>query len=390
MRATRSGRLRESTVWKICLTAIAALALTAIWQLAAHARGTGRVVPVPKVRVAARPIEFHGKRAMLVRNITVARIQGVHLQVTCEQRCVRYPTPIRESEPAKGVKRFAGANWIIVSGHHIRVTVTRQGRIGRYLVLGIRARRAGQSSLVVLRSGCLGSRGNTVGCPGHTPPKGSPVKGGNHKSSDSSAPRAPGSLAVSAVSETSLSLTWLASTDNVGVTGYALLRDNNRVASVSGLGYTFTGLACGHSYRLGVFAYDAAGNTSAPSSVTATTASCPPGARLSNDESLLAAKSQYLQSPSGRYRFVMQADSNLVLYGPSGALWDNGTFGKGAKELRMQGDGNLVVYNTSNQAIWATHTAQHYNAFLVVQDDGNVVIYEGSSALWSTGTAGKS
>jgi hypothetical protein len=391
MRAARSGRPRASIVWKVSLAAIAALALTATWQLAAVARGTGKVVPEPQVRVTAHPIEFHGKRAVLVRNITVAHVQGVHLQVTCEQHCVRYPTPIRESEPAKGVKRFAGANWIIVAGHQIHVTVTRHGRIGRYLILGIKAQRPGQSSLVVFRSGCLGSQGNTVGCPGHvsTPPKGSPVKGGEHESSDSAAPSAPGGLAIPAASETSLSLTWLASADNVGVVGYALLRDNNRVASVNGLGYTFTGLACGHSYRLSVFAYDAAGNTSAPSSLTTATASCPPAARLSNDEGLLAAKSQYLQSPDGRYRFVMQADSNLVLYGPSGALWATDTAGKGARELRMQADGNLVIYNTNSLAVWATYTTHHYNAFLAVQNDGNVVIYEGSSVLWSTETAGK-
>lgn len=51
-----------------------------------------------------------------------------------------------------------------------------------------------------------------------------------------------------------------------------------------------------------------------------------PSNHMSNDQRLLASKNQYLRSSDGRYRFVMQSDSNLVLYGPSGrALWASNT-----------------------------------------------------------------
>jgi hypothetical protein len=55
----------------------------------------------------------------------------------------------------------------------------------------------------------------------------------------------------------------------------------------------------------------------------------------------------------------------------------------------MQGDGNLVMYNAADRPVWASNTAGHYDAFLVVQNDGNVVIYDGGRPIWATGTAGR-
>jgi len=53
----------------------------------------------------------------------------------------------------------------------------------------------------------------------------------------------------------------------------------------------------------------------------------------------------------------------------------------------LQGDGNLVIYTFGGQAIWASNTAGHDGAFLVVQSDGNVVIYwPNTPPIWATGT----
>lgn len=115
-----------------------------------------------------------------------------------------------------------------------------------------------------------------------------------------------------------------------------------------------------------------------------------PANRMSNDQRLLASKSQSLRSSDGRYRFVMQSDSSLVLYGPSGrALWASNTVGRGAHHLRMQGDGNLVIYNAANKPIWTSGTPRRYDAHLIVQNDGNVVIYNKGNPVWATGTDGR-
>lgn len=51
----------------------------------------------------------------------------------------------------------------------------------------------------------------------------------------------------------------------------------------------------------------------------------------------------------------------------------------------MQGDGNFVLYAGST-ALWSSNTAGHPGAHLAVQDDGNVVVYQSSTPLWSSNT----
>jgi chitodextrinase len=93
---------------------------------------------------------------------------------------------------------------------------------------------------------------------------------------DTQAPSAPGSLAVSSATTTSIGVKWNASSDDVGVSGYGVYRDGSSVGSTSSTSYSYSGLACGRSYTLAVDAADAAGNRSARSTITASTAACPP------------------------------------------------------------------------------------------------------------------
>jgi len=49
----------------------------------------------------------------------------------------------------------------------------------------------------------------------------------------------------------------------------------------------------------------------------------------------------------------------------------------------MQGDGNLVLYDTSGQPIWASGTQGNPGAFLAVQNDGNLVIFDSAGhSIW--------
>jgi len=83
---------------------------------------------------------------------------------------------------------------------------------------------------------------------------------------DTVPPSAPSALSASGLTTTSLTLSWTASADNVGVAGYRMYRDGALVASPSATTVSITGLAAGTTYAFTVAAFDAAGNVSALSS----------------------------------------------------------------------------------------------------------------------------
>jgi chitodextrinase len=89
---------------------------------------------------------------------------------------------------------------------------------------------------------------------------------------DTTPPTAPTGLAASGTTATSTSLSWGASTDNVGVAGYHVLQDGTQIATVTGTTYAATGLSPSTAYTYQVNAFDAAGNVSAGSNmITVTT-----------------------------------------------------------------------------------------------------------------------
>lgn len=93
-------------------------------------------------------------------------------------------------------------------------------------------------------------------------------------SSDTQAPTTPGSLAAGTATTTSIPLSWTASTDNVGVTGYNIYNGTTLITTVTTTSYTVSGLTCNASYTFGVSARDAAGNESAKATVSKTTVAC--------------------------------------------------------------------------------------------------------------------
>jgi len=83
---------------------------------------------------------------------------------------------------------------------------------------------------------------------------------------DTTPPSAPTGLTASNVTTTSATLSWTASTDNVGVTGYTLYDGTSIAASTSGLSASVSGLTPATTHGFTVVAKDAAGNISASSS----------------------------------------------------------------------------------------------------------------------------
>jgi chitodextrinase len=81
---------------------------------------------------------------------------------------------------------------------------------------------------------------------------------------DTTKPSAPGQLTLTP-GKTSITLKWVAASDNVGVKAYRVYRSSTLIATVAGpaLTYTNTGLKTGTSYSYHLTAVDAAGNVSA-------------------------------------------------------------------------------------------------------------------------------
>ena len=87
--------------------------------------------------------------------------------------------------------------------------------------------------------------------------------GGNQNTGDTTAPTAPGNVALAANDGYTTNITWSASTDNVGVTGYQVYRDGAALGSVLSAGttsYQDQTVVPGNTYEYAVKAFDAANN----------------------------------------------------------------------------------------------------------------------------------
>ena len=116
---------------------------------------------------------------------------------------------------------------------------------------------------------------NAKDAAGNTSPNSNTI---NITTPDTQAPTAPTGLAVSNITQTGASLSWTASTDNIGVAGYDVYQNGIKVntALVTTTNYAISGLTPGTAYQFYVSAKDAAGNTSANSNtVNITTLSGP-------------------------------------------------------------------------------------------------------------------
>ncbi|BCB76115.1 hypothetical protein GCM10022251_67900 [Phytohabitans flavus] len=162
-------------------------------------------------------------------------------------------------------------------------------------------------------------------------------------------PTAPGNLTVTAKSSTSVSLSWTASTDNAGVTGYQVLRGGAVVATTAGTSATVTGLSPATAYSFQVTAQDAAGNTSPPSNtVSVTTDPAPqPGGNLAAGRPATASSQTQSYGPGN------------VVDGNAGSYWEsaNNAFPQWIQvDLGSALSVGRVVLKLPPPAAWATRT----------------------------------
>ena len=86
---------------------------------------------------------------------------------------------------------------------------------------------------------------------------------------DTEAPTAPTEVMAENITENTVDISWTASTDNVGVTGYEVYNGDTLIATVNdGTSVKVTGLTAATEYTLSVKAVDAAGNKSEAGTVT--------------------------------------------------------------------------------------------------------------------------
>lgn len=79
---------------------------------------------------------------------------------------------------------------------------------------------------------------------------------------DTTPPSLPGNFIGGQAAEHDIKLTWNAATDNIGVAGYQLWRDGQKIGTVTGTQFDDTTALPGQTYAYTIQSYDAAGNTS--------------------------------------------------------------------------------------------------------------------------------
>jgi hypothetical protein len=183
-------------------------------------------------------------------------------------------------------------------------------------------------------------------------------------SSDLVAPSTPTNLTATTASATQINLSWTASTDNVGVTGYKIYRNGAYLTSVTGTSYSNTGLAEKTTYNYKVLAYDAAANESAQSSQASAT-TWESQVIVDNSDAGFTASANWSTSTSSsdkygtnyrwrstaavsdmaRWSFTLQGGGNFAVY----AWWPQGTNRSTAAPFKIYRNGGTSTVNVNQQ-----------------------------------------
>ncbi|MFF4301946.1 discoidin domain-containing protein [Streptomyces sp. NPDC001601] len=169
---------------------------------------------------------------------------------------------------------------------------------------------------------------------------------------DTTAPAAPGDLTVTGHTGNSVSLAWNASTDNVGVTGYRILRvsgsTSTQVGTTGATSFTVTGLAASTAYTFDVVALDAAGNVSQPSNQVTVTTDPPSG-----------TTNLALHRPTSESSHTQVYGSSNATDGDTSTYWEsaNNAFPQWVQVDLGAGTGvKRIVLALPPSAAWATRT----------------------------------
>lgn len=175
---------------------------------------------------------------------------------------------------------------------------------------------------------------------------------------DTQAPTVPTGLSKSGVTSTAATVSWNASTDNVGVTQYKVLRNGALTGTTATTSFSQSGLTPATTYSYTVKAFDAAGNGSASSGpLSVTTQSAPSGCQVT----FTIANAN---TTMGQNLYVVGNQTALGNWSPAAGY-----------ALVIQGSGANVPW--SGTATLPTSTTIQYK----------YVKWNGSSAVWESNQA---
>ncbi|MFD0992877.1 endonuclease [Tenacibaculum geojense] len=126
-------------------------------------------------------------------------------------------------------------------------------------------------------------------------PQAEDLFGNGGGSSDTQAPSTPTNLVASNITQTTLTLNWNASSDNVAVSGYNVYRGSTLLGNVTGTSANISSLTAGTNYTFNVRAFDAAGNISNNSNTVSVTTSSASGGGSGANELFI---SEYVEGSS--------------------------------------------------------------------------------------------
>lgn len=132
-----------------------------------------------------------------------------------------------------------------------------------------------------------------------------------------------------------------------------------------------------------------------PASLTAGVETSPSGSRASRVPPKLC-QTEYVDSPSGRFRFTLGADGRAAIYDGidhAKLIWqsNNGANPSGYR-LYVQDNGDVRILNRNMDGIWGTGSTGWGASRLLMQDDGDLAVYAPPSdnrLLWHSNTGGQ-
>ena len=175
---------------------------------------------------------------------------------------------------------------------------------------------------------------------------------------DTTVPSNPLNLAAS-LSGTTANLSWSASTDNVGVTGYQVFQGTTLKGTTASTGYSVASLTQGQSYSFSVKAFDAANNVSGLSNTVTVNVPLPPDTT----------------APS--------APANLVAFLSGNSVSISWSSSSGATGYALYRNGTLLVNTASASATDSTVSPGQTYAYTVRAYDvaGNYSGYSNSMSV---------